>query len=377
MIRSVASATFTIALVAAPVAAQGTLSTQGFGYPPGQFSARARATGGGLAEFDPASQVNPAGLLLWGRSGLYFEYAPEFRSVKVAGASDESATIVRFPGVAAFLSVGRRAALGLAASTFLDRTWETVRAGTERYGADSARFNETFSSSGAINDVRLGAAYAVLPSLHVGLAAHALTGENRLRAERVFIDSGFAPFAEQSRIDYAGTALSAGLDWRPIRALGLAVSGRLGGRLCSYRNDTTLTSTTVPARVGFGVRFGGIAGTVLAVSAAWQEWSKLGGLAASDLSAFDGWDIGAGAEVKGPRWFGGDAVLRGGFRRRTLPFGAGGEEVREVSYALGFGVPLARNRAAADFGVQRATRTADINVEEVAWTVSVGFSVRP
>src|SRR3954462_7822521 len=32
--------------------AQGTLSTQGFGYPPGQLSARVLGTGGGLTEFD-------------------------------------------------------------------------------------------------------------------------------------------------------------------------------------------------------------------------------------------------------------------------------------------------------------------------------------
>ena len=39
--------------------AQGALSLQGFGYPPGQLSARALATGGGIAEFDALSPVIP------------------------------------------------------------------------------------------------------------------------------------------------------------------------------------------------------------------------------------------------------------------------------------------------------------------------------
>ena len=376
MRTTLAVAVLALVLAAARLSAQGALSTQAFGYPPGQLSTRAKATGGALAEFDAASPVNPAAIGLWGRSGLYFQYAPEFRSVKVPGAN-ESATIIRFPTIAAFLAVGQRGTLGLSASTLLDRTWETVRTGVEQVGTDSARFTERFSSEGAINDVRLGASYAVFPRLLVGLAGHALTGENRLSAERVFTDSGFAPFAERSTVSYGGTALSAGIDWRPVRALGIAVSARAGGRVRAYRNDSTLASAATPARVGLGLRYAGLAGTVLSVSAAWNEWSRLRELAATDVVAFDAWDVSAGAEVKGPRWFGGDVALRTGFRRRTLPFAAGGQKVRELTYALGFGVPLARHRAAFDFAVQRAMRTADLDIDEAAWTLSAGFTVRP
>ena len=46
--------------LAGQVGAQGNLSTFGFGYPPGQLSARAQATGGGVGELDPASTLNPA-----------------------------------------------------------------------------------------------------------------------------------------------------------------------------------------------------------------------------------------------------------------------------------------------------------------------------
>jgi len=42
--------------------AQGALSLQGLGFPPGQLSARAEGTGGGVADFDALSLTTPASL---------------------------------------------------------------------------------------------------------------------------------------------------------------------------------------------------------------------------------------------------------------------------------------------------------------------------
>ena len=42
--------------------AQGTLSTQGFGYPTSGMSTRSLGTGGAITEFDPLSSSNPAAL---------------------------------------------------------------------------------------------------------------------------------------------------------------------------------------------------------------------------------------------------------------------------------------------------------------------------
>jgi hypothetical protein len=60
-------------LVASRAAAQGTLSAQGFGYPPGQLSAYARSVGGGSAETDALSPINPAALMGLRRGGLYLQ----------------------------------------------------------------------------------------------------------------------------------------------------------------------------------------------------------------------------------------------------------------------------------------------------------------
>ncbi|HUK64261.1 MAG TPA: hypothetical protein VLV15_13035, partial [Dongiaceae bacterium] len=65
-----------VVAAAAGATAQSTLSTQGYGYPAGPMSSRALATGGGVAELDPLSALNPAALTTWGRSGLYAQFGP-------------------------------------------------------------------------------------------------------------------------------------------------------------------------------------------------------------------------------------------------------------------------------------------------------------
>ena len=367
-----------LVVVASPVAAQGTLSTQGFGYHPGQISSRARATGGALGEFDPTSALNPAALAWWERSGVMLEYAPEFRRVSTTGTS-ETATIARFPLSGVALAIGSRTVIGVTLSTFLDRTWETAQRGTHQFADDQIPYEVEFRSAGAINDVRLGGAWAATTAIRVGLGAHVFVGSNRLDIFTRFSDTlgRVADFAQQSRISYSGAAASAGVDWRPHRSIGVAGSARLGGTIRAVRNDTTLATAEIPLRLGLGLAYTGLRGAVIAASGEWQDWSKMDRLGSSQLTTFDGWDYGLGAEIRGPRWFGGDVPLRVGVRRRTLPFGAASAEVEETSVSLGWGFTIASGRAVADFGLARASRSADGGASERATTLSIGLIVRP
>ncbi len=364
--------------LATPLAAQGTLSTQGFGYHPGQISTRARATGGALGEFDPTSALNPAALAWWERSGVVLEYAPEFRRVTTPNTS-ETATVARFPLSGAAIAIGGRTIIGLTLSTFLDRTWETAQSGLHQFADDQIPYEVQFRSAGAINDIRIAGAWTAAAALRVGIGAHVFSGSNRLNIVTRFNDTlgRVADFAQQSRISYSGAAASAGIDWRPHRSIGIAASGRLGGTLRAVRNDTTLATADIPMRVGIGLAYTGLRGAVIAASGEWQDWSKLDGLGSAELTTFDGWDYGLGAEVRGPRWFGGDVPLRVGVRRRTLPFGAAGAEVEETSVSGGWGFTIASGRAVADFGVSRASRTAEGGASERATTFSIGLIVRP
>ena len=368
---------------ARPSQAQGTLAGQGFGFAPGQLSTRALGSGGATSQFDPHSPLNPASLGRLNRTTVFLQYEPEFRQVRLDDESDGS-RLIRYPVAFVAFPASERLTVGVSTSTLLDRTWTSRFDFTVPVTDGVAEGSGTFASAGAINDVRLGAAWSFGESFRLGAGAHALTGQNRLAVNGVFTfpDSlGTAPLSERSILSYGGYAGSLGLDWRPSRVLAFAASALKGGAIRSYRNDSVQTSARVPDRLGMGVAYSGIRGASLALSADWQEWSSLESLRDprfSQLRAFDAWGFGLGAELEGPSWFQQTIPVRGGLRYRMLPFGAGDEQVREVAVGSGLGVPVARGRGTLDLAIQRASRSASgIEAKETAWTLSVGLTVRP
>ncbi|MBC7789281.1 MAG: hypothetical protein H7Z74_05010 [Anaerolineae bacterium] len=356
---------------------QGTLSTQGFGYPPGQLSARAQASGGAIAELDPLSPVNPAALPGWERSGAYFQYSPEFRQVLGTEEENERSVVSRFPVIAAALRVSERGMLGVSVSTLLDNTWQTESRLLVGSGSDTSTASTVFRSTGAINDIRVAGSYIVRNSLRVGFGFHVFAGESRRRREVLFSDSTRLSFFQDQAFGFSGKAVSGGIEWRPLTILSIGASARVGGRITASIGDSALRRTDAPTRAGVGVHFRGIAGTLLAARAEWQGWSSLDDLSARDDETHNSWDMSFGAEAKGPRWFGYEIPVRAGARFRTLPFGTPeGGKVRETGISAGFGLPLARNRASADFAVERDQRSGPQNLRERAWTLSFGFLIR-
>ena len=363
--------------------AQGTLGGQGYGYPLGQVSARARGAGHAIAELDPTSAVNPAALATWGEPALYFEYLPERRTVSVAGLSDR-ATTSRFPLVAAALRVGARGTLGLAVSTLLDRTWQTSYDTTVVGQRGPITFTQRLRVTGALNDVRLAGAWEMHPSLRLGLGAHVFSGENRIRADVLGFEEdsagGSAPeiAVQANTYSYSGPAVSAGFELRPASVLVLAGSARLGGRLRLWNGDTLVRGSDVPMRASGAVMYNGLGGTVVAVRAAWEGWSSMA-TGTETATVHDTWSIGGGAELRGFRWFGRLFPVRVGVQRRSLPFAAPGTgQVRELGVTGGLGVPLARDRARIDLVAEYDRRDADgTPATESALVIGVGFTVRP
>lgn len=366
-----------VAVLPGPALAQGTISTQGFGYPTGGLSTRAAAGGGGFGEFDFSSPRNPSSTLGWGRGGLYFQYEPEFRQV-TAGSSTDNTMTARFPIWMAGMQIGTRAMGTVTASTLLDRTWATRIRGGQILGPDSVGYEERVESAGAINDIRLGLAYSMRSSLSVGIGLHGYTGENRMNLTRQFDDSlRYGTLIRDLTIGYLGTAISAGATWRPHPRLALAASLRRGGSLDVRIADTVVASGSLPNRFGAGVRFDGLPGASLAISVERTEWSSLGELSQTSLTANDSWEIGAGLEMTGPKFRAVPTLLYLGFRGRDLPFSVGGEVVAERFYSTGAGIPIAGPRVILDMALQRATRGPVAGVSEKAWILSLGFTVRP
>ena len=369
-----------LAAMPAPVRAQGTLSTQGFGYPTGGMSTRALGTGGAVTEFDPLSSTNPAALPSIGGGALYVQLEPEYRQLSV-GAGSERARIARHP--LAFVAVPLRSNLmgGVSVSNLLDRSFETNERRMQIIGNETLGTTNFFKSDGAIGDVRVALAWVPAAWLRLGVAGHAITGDNRLRNTQQFDDSvRFATIEDTSTVTYVGTAVSAGATIFVRSALGLSASYRRGGSMSVKRADTTLGKANVPDRMSFSIAYIGIRGTTIAARTSKDTWSRMRGLGSPSLPISEEWDTSVGADILGPRFASRAIQVRAGARWRTLPFGLATSAVRERSASFGLGTLFARGRIGLDVSGIRALRdpvNSAVDLRETAWTVSAGLTVRP
>lgn len=368
-----------MAPVAAPCAgAQSNLSTQGFGFPTGQLSARALGAGGSLGEMDPLSPVNPATIAILAARILFFQIEPEFRTVTTAAGNDRTTT-ARYPNVFGAIPISDHVVFSLGASTLLDRTATTSFSSTQFISAtDSVPTKTTYRVDGAMDDIRLAGAWSPTRWLRVGLGAHAITGHNLINLSQTFTDTvRFSAFSQSRVLGFSGTALSAGVQFVSSSAV-LSASAREGGPLHLNAEDTVLTSARVPNRFGASIAYTGIANSTISMRTSRDNWSSLGSLGTTGLAGVDAWDSSVGADIAGPRF--GDKILfvRGGFRNRTLPFRAAGSDVTEKSVTGGLGTTLANGHVLTDLAVIRANRSAGgVAASEHAWTISIGISVLP
>lgn len=362
-------------LVAAPVAAQGVVSVQGFGYPPGQLSAGALGIGGAAAEADAASGLNPAAIGTISRFAIYAHYQPEFRKT-TAGGTTASSRAVRFPGFT--VTGGRgRFTTSLSFSTLLDRTWSNTYSDSQVVGGELVPSTLRASSDGAINDSRFAVSYVINQGFQVGIAMHALSGENRILFGRTFPDSlGIGAVSQFSTMSYSGRTYSAGMLYQPSPKFVFGASARFGGEIDVDQSDEPLATSDVPARFGVGVSYLGIPNTVIAARIDRTTWTDLAPLGTTATTTFDATEFALGAESVGPRINGVFSTLRVGYRNRTLPFGIDGDRISERAFTGGFGIPLSRGRSQIDLTAQRAARAGG-GASEKAWILSLGLGVRP
>ncbi|MGH7670165.1 MAG: hypothetical protein ACRENQ_11805 [Gemmatimonadaceae bacterium] len=359
------------------VAAQGTLSAQGLGYPPGQLSARSLGVGGALGEMDPTSALNPAAILEFGAPALSMQLEPEFRRVTVNGKSANSST-QRFPVFVAAMPFGEHLMMGASSSTLLDRTWQTTTPQDQVIGGDSVVFNSTTKSNGSVNDLALTAAYVFRPWLHAGIAVHGVNGRDVIQVRQTFQDTvRYGNSVQTVTNTYTGDAVSAGVEFVEPSLGGVALSYFRGGKLRQTVGDTLIESAHVPDRFGLGVAFNGFTGTTLAFRTAYNRWSALGQMDSATGAAMNAWDTSFGAEFAGPRLGGYPLALRVGTRWRDLPFPADGHQVHEASFSGGLGVTLAQGHALFDLAGTHASRNASVGISERAWTLSMGLTIRP
>jgi hypothetical protein len=361
---------------ATSLAGQGTLSGQGFGYPVNGQSARSAGTAGALAPFDELTPLNPAAVANWQRGALYFHAEPESRTTRLGSARDRT-SVVRFPLSGVSGKVSQRASVALTFATLLDRTFETASRVQERVGEDLVDVTSLFASSGAITDVRAALGWRFSDRLRGGAGLHFITGGNRLAIGRDFPDTvPLADVSSQASYAFSGQAVSFGVDWRVLPKVAVTAHTRVGGAMRARLADTLVGSATVPLQVGGGVRYDGIASTVIAAS--WQRtrWTDMAGLGSASLAIRDADEFAVGVESRGPTVFGSAVTLRLGARQRTLPFDIGTQAISERSFAGGVGYPLSLGRASLNLGVQRASRSGG-GARETAWLTNFGLAIVP
>ena len=370
-----AAATF---LAASGLSAQGSLSSQGLGYPPGELSTRALGTAGALGEIDARSPINPAALAIRTAAQVYAQYDPEFRTITSQGKTS-STTLARMPNIGGVLPLNGQFVLGISASTFLNRTWETARARSQVFGADTVPFNETLKSEGAITDVRLALAYSASPRLRFGVGVHTFPGSMRLTSNEIFSDTTkFQNISQLNEVSFSGKAVSLGMEAAVLPSLSVALSGRKGGTMKMFANDSLLTRGTIPTRYSGSIAFTGIPGTMVAARASHETWSQLGDLSSAHTVAVDANDVSLGIESNGPRIGGGFPILvRVGVRRRTLPFAVGTSEIQETSFGGGIGIPIAFDRVTLDMALLHEARSGVAGVNEHGYNLSFGLQVHP
>src|SRR3954469_8576348 len=226
-----------IGLMAAPLQAQSNISTQGYGYPPGQLSTRALSMGGGIGEIDASSALNPASLGRLATRTILFQIEPEWRRVKSPTGSNSTAT-ARYPLVNIGVPFGEHWIFGVSSSTLLDRTWQTSRDDTLDIGGDQIPTTTQELAQGAMNDLRLATTWTNHRTLYLGLGFSGVTGRNVLSTVQQFKDSAFDDFTSDRVLAYSGSALSAGVQFlsAPMQTV-FGFSYRMGNSLHLSSND--------------------------------------------------------------------------------------------------------------------------------------------
>ena len=345
---------------------------------PGSSVRAPRAPAALSAKWIRFSPINPATIGAFSSRILFFQMEPEYRSV-TTNSGTERTTTARYPVVFGAMPV-RNFVVSLSASSLLDRTATTSFNTTQLIGGgQTVPMTTTYRIDGAIDDVRLAAAWtsAALAAGRGRRARNYRAATWSASRRRSPIRSQFAAFTQQRVLGYNGTAGSLGIQLLSSQVVASA-SARFGGRLRLSSEDTLLSTANVPNE------FGGID----CVHRHYQH-RALGPHVARQLvgarrarNAWAHWRGRLGHERRGrfrrsQDW----RQDRLPARRLSSPDACrsrpSNQTVTEKSFSGGLGTGFANGRVLTDLALIRASRSADLPASEHAWTISIGISVRP
>lgn len=387
MRRYVLAALLGASLPAALAAQSSSFTARGPGLPGRSLSTRSVGMGGAFGLFDPESGLNPGALALAPTLSASFNGVQEFRSVSTP-AGDGSVRDARFPMLGVVVPFNRRPlAIGLHASTYTNRDFGVARLDTIDLRGVPVEVRDTIVSEGGLTDLRLAASYDGLFGIAtVGVAAHVITGRDRVTALRSFDDENYQDVAQRAELSSSGFGISVGTVVQLGSNLWAAGVLRNDGTANVDRDSTRLLITQpLPALLGGGLRWRPSAKLDVAAQALYRTWGE-----ANDELVENGApgtkntiDLSVGVELVRNARRASQLPLRAGARFATLPVLVDPDtQPREFGLTLGSGFRFSRDargndRAGIDFALERVWRSAGDGRSEGVWLVWVGGSVRP
>jgi hypothetical protein len=361
---------------AAPLAGQTSIyGIRGLGFPGRPLTPRARALGGGLGAFDPASPVNPAAVAAVGPLTVVAVAAADFRGYDVGGAVVGGLHATRFPliGIAGRLP-RLRVGYALSVAQYTERSYDVSITDTIVLRGVDVEVVDRSTSSGGTSDVRGAVAWAPRAGFLVGAGVHIITGSAKLNVSRRFSDSAYQSFRLVGEERVTGAGVSAGMLWAPAPGVQMALAGRYDTHADIVIDSTPAGTVELPVTALAGVELRPVRALRWATTFIWRSWSD----ADADLTgrAFNTWELGSGFELGGRESGTSRVPLRLGARYATLPFAPGDEQAHEVDLALGSGIAFAGNRGLVDAVLERAFRSGG-GARERAWQFSLSLTVRP
>jgi hypothetical protein len=348
---------------ASPAAAQSLFGTRGLGVPAAPVDARAAALGGigiGLIGFH-TSIVNPAEISGLTRRGVSAALQPVSARSTIDG-EDGSTSGTRFPVMRVIYPIGDRTVATLGYGSYLEQSWATFTESEQVVAGQTMTVRDLLRSTGGIAQLRLGAAYAVSPTLAVGAAAGLLTGNTELYAGRGFVGDTtgeLRTFEETRRWNYLAPIASVGVRWDVAGVFRLGASAMAGGNLEASGRTEGAGDRTYGAPLDLAAGASARVSPLLTANAA-AGWSRVPATDGETVSRETA-RVGGGLEYQGVRSGARTYPVRVGARWLQLPYHLQGEEPpSEWAAGLGLGFRLgdpANPAALADIGFEHGRRT--------------------
>jgi hypothetical protein len=357
-------------LLGAALAGRATAQSSPFGINglgvPGRFeSARARATAGAFAPFDPLSALTDASIVGLTQVTASASGGTSYLTDEIGGERATRRT-TRFPVWQLAGPAWSKVTLGAGVTTYLDRTYRVVVQDTITLGGARQAVTDVLSGDGGVTDLRFVAGRR-FGSIDVGIGFHLLGGSSRFDVRRDFADtSSYGTVEQTGEVAYRGSGYSASIIVRLGPALRVAAYGRTDTRLSTEQHTISVAKNDLPTTLGGAVQWQPSPEATVGASLTRQSWAD-----AADSGAFNTTNWSVGAQLGTAR-----LPLRFGVRGGQLPFGPGLTAPREFAVAVGSGIQLSEGRGVIDLTLERLRRTGG-GLTETAWTVLVGLTVRP